>query len=1155
MLSHLRFHRRGPLSPASPASDQHPTSPPTGQPSSFPTDVLSSELRPTSSNSSALPPTLPPITRVTSDQPEQPFRPRQDAVPASQLDPRTHHSPRSPFNKSSSFIGGVLLRNYQRDMEAHNVDHTDAGNGLGLLGQRSAPQSTLSPPSVAAPTRPAPHTLKNTKAASSFSTPTEFQISSGKPTGRRSAGTRLATDMPALGPTTSNTENSKPRKSLPFLKNPMSTLLMRRKTSLPAPDLLPLPLTNRKEEPIYDPRIKGTRVHDFNAPRKTSAPSTDPARSPYPPFNSGPSPLLEQERFPNTVVAQPERPYTPVSAQRNPSNASEATFVQDPSTDDNVYSGSSAGYHGSTAQPPSPPQRTAPPVPPKDDGPISVQPRSPQASRLIEDGSSIYARSSDSLRTGRSRGASMSGLSAKDVPTAVPRHMKSTSSRFSFDMIGAAKQEKLLEDRHRQRELDKKIAGAEIAAPRDSRFDDFDDDAFDYDAMMDDDGYEEEIPMVGEDLADNFDGRVDDSVDPDNDQENFSGFVFQRSNPTSELTSPRSAGFLPTPRDTHGDAIGLATSQYPVGLPGAFNPNASIEPQLSLEAQPAGLGIQGLDVPAVATLDNDAAFYQNQQLPPPNLSRPANSDDLYFDDGMLGYEKNEFAEDLAASPEWDDTPFDESIFDNNDTDQFGRPIAGAFAQAQTMRNQTQDLAKRESDITSRHSADSDVSRSTAHTSLSVNGKMTVGEDQEHGISGSLSPSHHAEEPAALPEGHEPMSDYQAALAAAAYKAAASGKFQRGSSPVTEEPWSFSLGQLPSSSQYDDNFDIDALDNYNYEDMADFELDDDAIVAEANASALANDSDGWYGQEFGFYSAPTHQTQANAPDDYQYANGGFFGPKDGLDRSISGRMISREPNLTPITERSEYSNRNSMMSLSMPGFSSMTPLQSPSLAQLALLGDRVDDMSLSTLLRLRSKAWGGSQTSLVSSQNGSPRSERGDYPSSPWGGNLSSPPATTFHARKNSALSSISHDSDNCSMAGSPTLTGIPGFSSPPPPVPPLPQLDIDLNEAMNVPALHVKTASGEFEIDISPVTDVSESVHSSCAVSPLDPIRRSDTAASQPSPLRPTMGHRHNGSADSISYTKEEDSGATRWVMERRRTGESGQVEILEREIVEGGRI
>jgi hypothetical protein len=51
------------------------------------------------------------------------------------------------------------------------------------------------------------------------------------------------------------------------------------------------------------------------------------------------------------------------------------------------------------------------------------------------------------------------------------------------------------------------------------------------------------------------------------------------------------------------------------------------------------------------------------------------------------------------------------------------------------------------------------------------------------------------------------------------------------------------------------------------------------------------------------------------------------------------------------------------------------------------------------------------------------------------------------------------------------------------------------------------------------------------------------------------MGHRQNGSADSISYVKDEESGGSRWVMERRRTGESGEVEVLGREVLEGGRI
>src|SRR5205085_11800472 len=58
-----------------------------------------------------------------------------------------------------------------------------------------------------------------------------------------------------------------------------------------------------------------------------------------------------------------------------------------------------------------------------------------------------------------------------------------------------------------------------------------------------------------------------------------------------------------------------------------------------------------------------------------------------------------------------------------------------------------------------------------------------------------------------------------------------------------------------------------------------------------------------------------------------------------------------------------------------------------------------------------------------------------------------------------------------------------------------------------------------------------------------------------PSKHRPGIGHRHKGSADSISYIKEEEeSGETRWILERRRTGETGELELLEREVVGGGR-
>jgi hypothetical protein len=64
-----------------------------------------------------------------------------------------------------------------------------------------------------------------------------------------------------------------------------------------------------------------------------------------------------------------------------------------------------------------------------------------------------------------------------------------------------------------------------------------------------------------------------------------------------------------------------------------------------------------------------------------------------------------------------------------------------------------------------------------------------------------------------------------------------------------------------------------------------------------------------------------------------------------------------------------------------------------------------------------------------------------------------------------------------------------------------------------------------------------------------------DTA---PAPERqPYQTHSRSGSgADNITYVREEDSmGGKRWVLERRRTSEAGLLELIGREVVEGGRI
>jgi hypothetical protein len=852
--------------------------------------------------------------------------------------------------------------------------------------------------------------------------------------------------------------------------------------------------------------------------------------------------------------------------------------------------------------------------------------------------------------------------------SAIPKHMKSTSSRFSFDMVGAAKQEKLLEEKHRQRQLEKGVDDSGFATKdRVSRFDDFDNDDYDYDAMMDDDGLEERIPGVNADAEDddypeeeipgvNVDAEdddyeeeeeeVQDELDPDNDQENFSGFVFQRSNPASAVTTPLLPDMLPTPRDPTGKVIGFAvTKDITPDLVQNPSPLYQINflPGQTLGDSSEGLGIQGLLAQHQPAYDKppyegppyeeppydeppyeEPTFvdYQTVQSPEVPAPAPTRSDDLYYDGDFID---DGLRDELDFEPEG--APFDESLFDLNDTDQYGRPIPGAFAQAKSILTAQQEASNRQSDETSRMSGQSAVSQSTAHTSLDV-GLQSVFPVLDNKIPGLEFPDQAERRSSVVPNRSSELA-YQAALAEAAQKAAASGKFRRSSSPAPPDPHlmvtsptdsteSHSLSHPENGVDFDDD-DARGLDD-------DYDFDDDAI-AEANAEALASDADGWYGREFGFYSAPmpvpSHHGQGksaqsstspkplSAENLFQYANGGYFGPAGGVVRSASGRMVSREPNLTPITERSEWSNRNSVMSFGNgPGgnangggaaAAAAREIQSPGLAKLAMMDDDDTNMSMSAFMRLRSKTFGSSKVSLLSSPEGSPRSEfspAAPGASSPWGGPASFGAGGggggayyPSHMRKGSSFSMQSGTSDGGgSGTGSPTLTmnvppvpisggggGSGGglapsvfaqgqFSSTSPVLPGLsfpPVMEEDFLQVYGFPSQggqgqvqgHGHTPDApQLGMFPSETMYVSPTGTADDGLSPMSPASMQGYCISpERHSKRPVMGHRHKGSADSISYVKEEESGETRWVMERRRTAETGEVEVLEREVVRGG--
>lgn len=1156
MLSHLRFHRRGSSNPSSPVAEQQqsPRDPPPP-----PDGALSHDARPSSSGSSTLPsmpPTLPAIAGVTSggasfDLPDfsasQPHREKMRESVQQRDAPREHAQQRgrqapmkSPYDQETGFIGGVALEKYRREAARRQESDVQPPEAQHLTSQQPS----------ALPTSP---NMSSRRPSTSFITPTDLR-SGVSPTGRvPPPNARPPEPYPSAAALP--VEHSRAKKGLPFLKNPMSTLLMRRKAGQNVPDLLPPPL-QISSEPTYDPRIRGTRVHDFSAPRPRrpatqatahdppAAPETSAAKPPPVPHKSS------LRHHPGEAAESAGQPKPPPGRQTSSGTESTRpsvfTGTDTPSTKRDAPSSVSSkpSLHPSLDKP-LPPRASPPIVPPKDN--VSAESRSSTTAARSSTRSGPRPGAGASIKSARSGSLSRVGiLSRGESLSSIPKHMKSTSSRFSFDMIGAAKQEKQLEERHRQRQLERRAESLDLGSgARDSRFDDFDD--FDYDAMMDDDGLEEPIPGVNADyeeepipgMEDDYEEPIpgvnidydeeehgyDPTDDPDNDQENFAGFVFERS-PQSAVAGPESAGFLPTPRDGDGNAIGFACSKdSPMDQEAAPEP-LSVPPKPSaVEASDelAGLGIQNSAVSDGSEPTNKATneTTNGAEMPkgigmPSDRPKAANErDDLYFDDGMIGDFSAEFVDELDFSGEADAEPFDEALFDIDDTDQYGRPIPGAFKaakEAYVARHQGQGQNKRESDGASGPFDQPVMSPSTTRTSVSTPGPPhTVSKV----VSEEISPEHHHTTfaQAAPPVEDDPFAAYQAALAAAAHKAAADGKFRRESPP--HSPVLAPTEARPASADTDDYDAYDEpapfdFDDYERDDVDfDLDLDDDDIIAEANASALANDPEGWYGSEFGFYSDPT--PQQGLP--FEYANGGYFGPSQAAGRGA----VSREPNLTPITERSEYSNRNSVMSMAVPPIGSAGSMQSPGLAQLAMMSEGDDNMTLSALLRLRTKAWGGSQASVGSSRDGSPRSERGEGAGSPQG--VGVPQA------RMAGFSALGHEAH--SLPGSPTLTG--GVLAPSASI-----------SAQSAPSNGARPASGT-----NPSPAVSSALNGSPAVS---------GAGSPCEERNPGKGHRKKGSSGSISYVREEESGEARWVVERRRTDERGGVEV-EREVLPGGRI
>ncbi|CAD6503310.1 BgTH12-02977 [Blumeria graminis f. sp. triticale] len=334
---------------------------------------------------------------------------------------------------------------------------------------------------------------------------------------------------------------------------------------------------------------------------------------------------------------------------------------------------------------------------------------------------------------------------------------------------------------------------------------------------------------------------------------------------------------------------------------------------------------------------------------------------FYYDDGLI-----EIPENLP-----DETDFDESVFDKKDTDDYGRPLVSLSSPISFPTPRT-DLA-----VKTHTTNEASESCSNFHSTSSAS--LDLGRQSAEKVSNLILNKKAAGKLSHLTQ--DSLAAHQSALENAAHTEAIDGGLchdsenQREKSEIENAyPSSFSnyFQTLPDNSfssrfELGDSFNEDyCMRDVDYE--FDDDLNDDSIIAAANAEALANDCDGFYGREFGFYSAPETPEK-----DTLNRHGGYFG--NGSSQSIdkkghNGRVATHEPNLTPITERSEYSNRNSYMSQNIHSPSSTREKFGPGLSQFVARKDELDtDMNFESLVKLRRGTWGGSQTSLHSS-NGS-----------------------------------------------------------------------------------------------------------------------------------------------------------------------------------------
>ncbi|KAJ6017417.1 hypothetical protein N7451_000796 [Penicillium sp. IBT 35674x] len=761
-------------------------------------------------------------------------------------------------------------------------------------------------------------------------------------------------------------------KAMLHLLNPMSLLARRRSSQignsriedakLNAPNMIPAIPDD------YDPRIRGKIIHDFSAPR---------ARR-----NVSGNSTTADGKSPNQQDSSLQSPASPWNDRSRRHSDHSPVFKEHFEEDQNVLHIENKGYlQSSLLTSPAQPgyERSIPvfarkfPSTAPEQGPEIGDHYENLPAELPGDGPvELPAEVPPEYTTNPPKASSPASQRDQDIipkvhPAGLPKHLKSNaSSRFSFDMGGveSSVQEKLLEEKHKAKEAARKLD--------DGYFDDFDDE-FDHDMMDDMDDLEEEIPEISADYDEDYAPPVPQNIHGD-------------------LKSWAAPGLSPV-------VASPITPAPPSEIP--TNPYFSEDHILQEENH------ESQDQPM---MENHRQSLDDQ------MQTIADDDDLYFDDGEFG--------DLDADDQ--DGGFDESIFDDESSHLYERKMINKEATQESQDAIPEEDEHPEKDISLEEDAIQGLKHMPSVASEYQMGPMkrgplgepipNMGPARAHGgvlTEQNLEVLHNALEFAA----NEAVTQSQFGRTfSTSERSAGQDSITQTSHTGDSQPGLVSddsrLSQAAEMMGFDDVFD----DNI-YNDDAYY---DDPIVAAANAEALENDDEGFYGQEFGFY-AQAHGTS-------ELTNGGYFGPRgvEGISRSFSSRGKFQEPSLTPITERSEWSTRNSLISLKAHGAAHSNPsLASPGLAQLVDMGNLDDEMTLSALLKLRRGAWGGSNGSLRSSAGSPPpytltSSHRGSFA----GASEAASPSEARPFTEEGLAGMIDHHDDQLSyMTSPPKVTG------------------------------------------------------------------------------------------------------------------------------------